>query len=289
MVQIEHFRPGQAFFEHGPITMVIGGWRQGEPMRKELDEAAAIAARHLEELSHVPERGKLPLLGINGHGDPAVASRRLPLVFRQMCRAVKATGDSTLTPMAAVAGAIADLAAEALLRRGATKAFVNNGGDMAVRVGPGEKLLVGIVASLSSGKITHILTLTNGEGIGGVATSGLGGRGFTKGVADAAVVLAENAGLADACATLLANSTFVNTPQVQQARAETLDPLTDLKGRMVTQAVHTLPGGVVLQALKQGSESARQLIEKEVIKGALIFVQGQMAAIPGPFPNLRSI
>ena len=187
--------------------MVIGGWRKGEPMFKELDEAAAAAAHHLEELSCVPDRTRIPQAWENEHNNPA--ARHLPTVFNYMCAAVKATGDCTLTPMAAVAGAIADLTVDVLCSRGATKAFANNGGDIAVQVGGGEKIVTGIVSSLASGIITHTLTLTSREKIGGIATSGLGGRGFTKGVADAAVVLAANARLADACATHLANSTLI--------------------------------------------------------------------------------
>ena len=264
--------------------MVIGAWRSGEPMVEELEEAAAVAAHHLEELSPLPNRDRVPLTWENEHNNPA--ARHLPTVFNYMCAAVKATGDCNLTPMAAVAGAIADLTVDVLCGRGATKAFANNGGDIAVQVGQGEKIVTGIVSSLATGTITHTLTLTSRENIGGIATSGLGGRGFTKGVADAVVVLAANARLADACATHIANSTLIETPEVLQVKAETLDPQTDLSGQMVTKTVQPLPKPMILQALEKGEESAIRLINKDVIKGAFIFIQGQMLAVPTSFLEL---
>lgn len=281
LIRIEHFRPGQVFLEYGPINMVIGGWRRGEPLSAELDEAAAVAAHHLEELARVPNRARVPFSWEKEHKNPTTLC--LPPVFSYMCAAVKATGDYSLTPMAAVAGAIADLTIEALNSRGATKAFANNGGDIAVQVGQGEKIVIGIVSSLATGKITHTLTLTSRECIGGIATSGFGGRGFTKGVADAVVVLAGNARLADACATLIANSTLIEAPEVLQVKAETLDPQTDLAGQMVTNEVQTLPPAMIGKALRRGKESALRLINKGLIKGAFIFVQGQMTVVPTSF------
>lgn len=261
--------------------MVIGGWRRGEPLTTELEEAATVAVYHLGELARVPDRTRVPKSWVKEHKDPAILP--LPPVFYYMCTAVSATGDSSLTPMAAVAGAIADLTVEMLCSRGATKAFANNGGDIAITVGQGEKLVVGIVSSLATGTITHALTLTNMECVGGVATSGLGGRGFTKGVADAVVVLADNARLADACATLIANATMVDTPEVLQVKAETLDSQTDLVGQMVTKEVQSLPPAMIREALKKGEETALGLMNKGLVKGVFIFVQGQMTAIPKIF------
>ena len=275
---IEHFRPGQVYLEYGPLNMVLGGWRRGEPLSAELDEAAAVAVHHLKELSRVPDRTGGALF--SGEEQKASVISEPPPVFSYMCAAVEATGDHSLTPMAAVAGAIADLSVEALRTRGATKAFANNGGDIALEVGPGEKIVVGIVSSLARGKVTHTLTLTGEEGIGGVATSGYGGRGFTKGVADAVVILAGNARLADACATLVANATLVESPEVLQVKAETLDPQTDLVGQMVTKEVSALPPEIIKEALKRGEESALCLIEKGIIKGGFIFIQGEMMAVP---------
>lgn len=280
---IEHFRPGQIYLEYGPLNMVIGGWRRGEPLSAELDEAAAVAVHHLEDLSRVPDRTGVSLSG-EGKDKKTPVILDFPPVFSYMCAAVKATGDHSLTPMAAVAGAIADLTVEALSGWGATKAFVNNGGDIALEVGSEEKIVVGIVSSLARGEVTHTLALTSEECIGGVATSGYGGRGFTKGVADAVVILAGNARLADACATLVANATLVETPEVLQVKAETLDPQTDLVGQMVTKEVRVLPPKIVEEALKKGERAALRLFEKGLIKGSFIFIQGEMSVLPASLP-----
>ena len=96
--------------------------------------------------------------------------------------------------------------------------------------------------------------------------------------------MAKNAGLADACATLVANATLVEAPGVLQVKAETLDPQTDLMGHMVTKEVQTLPPAIVEKALKRGKESALELIGKGLIKGAIIFVQEQMIVVPTSFP-----
>lgn len=252
-------------------------------MSVELETAAAAAVHNLEELSSVLDRARVPISRKNE--DHNSAHLYQPRVLSYMCEAVQAAGDLSLTPMAAVAGSIADLTVEVLSSRGATKAFANNGGDIAMMMTPEEQTSIGIVSCLANGKISHRLTLTGQDGIGGVAASGLGGRGLTKGLADAVVVLAENARQADACATLIANETFVESPEVLRVKAEILDPQTDLVGQMVTQKVHTLPPAVILKSLNQSREAALRLMDKSVIKGVYIFVQGQMAAVPESFPG----
>ena len=76
--------------------------------------------------------------------------------------------------MAAVAGAIADLTVEALEGWGAATAFANNGGDIAIKLTPEESACIGVVSCLANGKISHKLTLTWRDCIGGDATRVLG-------------------------------------------------------------------------------------------------------------------
>jgi ApbE superfamily uncharacterized protein (UPF0280 family) len=254
----------------------------------ELEAAAAAAVQNLEGLSHVLGQARVPISRENIESNYPCLPQ--PLVLSYMFEAVRATGDLSLTPMAAVAGSIADLTVDVLIKQGATKAFANNGGDIAVKIAEDEKTEIGIISSLAAGRVTHSLAITGGDQIGGIATSGLGGRGLSKGVADAVVVLAENARLADACATVIANETFIDTPEVLQVRAETLDPQTDLVGQMVTKEVYNLPSVVIKKALKKGKESALSMIKKGIIQGAYIFVQGQMATVPEFFqPKARQL
>jgi uncharacterized protein len=265
--------------EFGPINMVIGGWRGGEPMQNELEEAANTAVRCLDDLSPVLNLARIPYSKFSVK-QKEIDPTSMPEVLQYMCGAVDAAGDPSLTPMAAVAGSIADLTAEALGRLGATRAFVNNGGDIALIMSPEEHIRLGIVSCLADGKVSHILSLSGRDGVGGIATSGLGGRSLTKGVADAVVALAKNARLADTAATVIANETLVEFPGVVQVKAETIDAQTDLEGQMVTERVENLPSTMVEKALDNGRESAQRMIEKGIIHGAFIFVQGRMTVVP---------
>lgn len=258
--------------------MIIGGWRRGKPMSIELEAAAAEAVHNLGELSRVLCQARIPISKEKIESNYVCLPQ--PQVLSYMFQAVRATGDLSLTPMAAVAGSIADLSVEVLIEQGATKAFANNGGDIAVKMIEDEKTEIGIISSLATGKISHSFALTGYDQIGGIATSGLGGRGLSKGVADVVVVLAENARLADACATVIANETYVDTPEVLQVKAEILDPQTDLVGQMVTKEVYDLPSAAIRKALRKGKESAFRMIKKGIIQGAYIFVQGQMITVP---------
>jgi ApbE superfamily uncharacterized protein (UPF0280 family) len=110
-----------------------------------------------------------------------------------------------------------------------------------------------------------------------VATSGLGGRSFTKGIASAATVLAENASLADAAATVVGNYTNVEDPGIVRSRAETIYPDTDIAGEWVTMRVGLLPAEKVGEALQNGLNKARALCARGLIQGALIAVKDRVA------------
>ena len=59
-----------------------------------------------------------------------------------MVESVQALCEKDLTPMAAVAGTIADGVADFLFDRGMTKVVVDNGGDIAARCKEGESVRV---------------------------------------------------------------------------------------------------------------------------------------------------
>ena len=121
-----------------------------------------------------------------------------------MAESVLATGEPTLTPMAAVAGTVADAMADWLFARGADLVAVNNGGDVALRLGEGRSIRMGILPDLN-GRVTEIVEIRAEDGIGGVCTSGLGGRSLTRGIAGGVTVFSRRCALADACATHIAN------------------------------------------------------------------------------------
>jgi hypothetical protein len=177
--------------------------------------------------------------------------------------------------MAAVAGTIADAAADELSQAGMTRVIVNNGGDVALRLSFGESIVVGVRPKVDRSDISGSFVLQGELGIGGVCTSGLGGRSFTRGIASAATVLAQTASYADAAATAIANATFINTPAVHRTAAIKLDPSSDLHDLHVTTSVDCLSDKEVSSALDQGIARAEKLVTNGKIAGAIITVQGR--------------
>jgi uncharacterized protein len=196
---------------------------------------------------------------------------------REMWRAVSLVGDPDLTPMAAVAGTIADATANFLADLGLTRVVVNNGGDVAVRLREPESLNVGLRPDVSGGDITHVVRIDALLNIGGICTSGLGGRSFSRGVASAATVFASRASVADAAATAVANATYIPSLEVQRVPADTLDPDNDLKGVDVTVSVGDLEPREIEQALCQAIARAEELVAAGIVFGACVVVKGRMA------------
>lgn len=199
------------------------------------------------------------------------------LLTHVMWEAVSLIGDSDLTPMAAVAGTISDGVADFLEAAGLTKIAVNNGGDVALRLRNRETLNVGIRPDVQANTLTHRVVITQDMAIGGVCTSGLGGRSFTRGIASAATVFAARAAIADAAATAVANATYVTSPVVHRSAANSIDPNTDLQGVDITTAVDELTSEEIETGLNQGIRKAEELVERGLIKGACVAVKGRMA------------
>lgn len=106
-------------------------------------------------------------------------------------------------PMAAVAGAISDSVLSRLLEKGASHAIVENGGDIAMR--NDRRVLIGIYAGSSPIKNLAFEIDRMDDPLGICTSSGTVGHSLSFGCADAAVVIAENATIADAAATALGN------------------------------------------------------------------------------------
>jgi ApbE superfamily uncharacterized protein (UPF0280 family) len=76
------------------------------------------------------------------------------------------------------------------------RAFVNDGGDIAILAGEGHTLDIGVAGEFSRGGVPLLngrLRLDAGAGIGGIATSGARGRSFSLGIADSVTALARDA------------------------------------------------------------------------------------------------
>lgn len=247
--------------QHGPIDLIIGA-----DGAREAAFAAAQArfSTILEEL--VTE---LPLLR-----SPMPVSPK-GIVARRMAQA--ASGYSQfVTPMAAVAGAVADEVLAAMESASVSRAYVNNGGDIALLIRDGS-FDVG-VAGLDATALGR-LTIRAGDGIRGIATSGRGGRSLSRGIADSVTVLAASAAEADVAATLIANAVDLNAPQVTRQRACVLDPDSDLGARMVVTACGRLEFNQIEHALSKGTALARELHRNGRIASAFLSLQGQSRVV----------
>ncbi len=258
---------GAVLAECGPMRLTISAWVGKVPQPELATQAARESFGYLEEVALFRAHLSRSWTAIHG---PAGAS--LP---DRMWESVRAIGDEDLTPMAAVAGTIADAVADYLFGRGMTKVVVDNGGDVAIRLRGSATARVGIRPSIHAEEISHVLSLDAAEPSWGAATSGLGGRSFTRGIASAVTVIAGSASLADAAATAVANATFVEDKSVIQRPAEEMDPDTDIRGIPVTVKVGSLSQETATQALRQGLKKAEGLVAKGAILGAFIAVGGQ--------------
>jgi uncharacterized protein len=275
--------PGRAEFSYGPTSMRILARLRGRPHPLGVEAAAAAACECLESL--VPFRNTAALLigRLRREKGLSAVPQHFPAVLRLMIRAAEATGEDAMTPLAAVAGAIAQQALAAALAAGAGTVVVENGGDVAVSVEAGDTIRLGVARGIHDRSLERVALLSHGDGIGGVCTSGLGGRSFTLGLADAAVAFGADAAGADACATLLANSTFMDVPAVERSPAESLDPDTDIPGFMVVTHVGALSSSEITKALGQAEERAQGFVRAGLLKGAVVAVQGRAVVVPDEF------
>ncbi len=218
---------------------------------------------------------------------PALRAPPGSVVFRhpvaqRMAAAVRPHAPVFITPMAAVAGAIAEhvlaaIATDPAIRR----AHVNNGGDIALYLAPGETLRVGLVRSLAQARPEGWVEIAHAMPVRGVATSGWPGRSFSRGIADAVTVLAGRCADADAAATFIANAVDADHPGIRRAAAQALDPDSDLGERLVTTGVDALPAAVVAAALDAGAHVAEGLRAAGHIVAAVLFCQDQLRVV-GP-------
>ena len=263
------------FLQHGPINLVV---RAGGPAHAVGDAYRALIGVFPDWLGELA--GELPRLRSSESPQRAMPAGT---IARRMVAAVRACTGGFVTPMAAVAGAVADEAVTVLAARpGVEHAYVNNGGDIALHLGPGTRLSVGVVPSLREAIPCARIEVASGSAVRGVATSGWQGRSHSLGIADAVTVLARTAATADAAATLIANAVDVDHPGIRRAPARALDEDSDLGDRPVTVAVPALDAGTIDAALDAGTRLARAMRSRGVIEGAALTVQGRWRVLEDP-------
>ncbi len=208
-----------------------------------------------------------------------------------MRRAVWPYRAEQVTPMAAVAGAVADELVECYRSEpGVRRAYVNDGGDIALHLAAGESDRGGVFGDLGrlsrSGwkALRHLdgsLTVDWELPVRGVATSGWRGRSFSLGIADSVTVLARDGAAADAAATLIGNAVDLADERIVRRAACELADDTDLGSRLVTVDVPPLGPAAVATALDAGAERARRAVEDGLVWGAVLLLQGDVRVVGG--------
>jgi uncharacterized protein len=263
-------RDGRLHLSHGPIDLIIEAF--AAPISVEAAYAAAWRrfTTILDELC-----AELPLLRA-----PAGPTGPAPVgaVARRMMGAVAPLSQTRfITPMAAVAGGVAEeilaaMTGEAPLRR----AYVNNGGDIALHLLDDEQFTIGMIGRPDRPNLFGSAAIYGGDAVRGIATSGWRGRSFSLGIADAVTILARTAAMADAAATLIANAVDLpDNPAILRARANSRDPQSDLGDRLVTIDVAPLTSSEIDDALSAGCAEAERLLRLGAIEAAALHLCGE--------------
>jgi ApbE superfamily uncharacterized protein (UPF0280 family) len=260
---------GTVLVDYGPMRMFISVSENGKPLIQLADKGARFAMGVLEDLAKF-----LPI--IKKKSLELEAEKIFPEVVRRMIEATKMMEESDLTPLAAVAGTSSDVVADFIFSQGGTKIIVDNGGDIAIRLREGEVARVGVKTEIGVKHPAYLFSIDSTMGIGGVATSGLGGRSFTKGIASAATVISKTAAFSDAAATVIGNFTNVEDPNITRSLAERIYPDTDIAGEWVTVKVGKLSEEKIEGALNRGLSKAYSICQKGLINGAMIALQGRV-------------
>ena len=263
---MQNLKPGQVFVDFGPVSMVITASRNGEGDTQLCRAAFPVIAACLEDLR--------PSLEMLRRYPPQVELEQLAGAGETMARAVLRTGDPWLTPMAAVAGTVADAVADFLFAQGAEKVTANNGGDIALRLAPGQSLGLGVLYDLERGGVDRVVHLTAEKGVGGVATSGLGGRSLTTGIASGVTVFSRRCAQADALATLLADRSCIDSPAVHTRLAGELDPDSDIADLPVVVSVEPLSREEKERALEQVLREGEEQYRRGNLLACIATVQG---------------
>jgi len=272
---------GRLHCQHGPIDVLIEAWGEAQEVARALAQAEARFRTVLDELV-----AELP--GLRRAVDDS-----MPVfdgaVAKRMAAAVWPHRAAFVTPMAAVAGSVADELLAALLRgRRLSKAIVNDGGDIAFHLAPGARLATGIVADIAAPMLDALASIDAASRVRGIATSGWRGRSQSLGIADAVTVLARTAAEADAAATLIANAVDIEHPSIIRAPARSLREDSDLGERLVTVDVPLLPDSAADAALAAGAKCAERVRRAGLIEAALLLLQGRSRSVHGAVPLGRA-
>jgi ApbE superfamily uncharacterized protein (UPF0280 family) len=261
---------------HGPIDIILKAWGAPDDVRKAHRAVMRGFPHVLPNLTDELKELRKPI-----DRKPKVKGS----IAQRMVAACEPFSGEFITPMAAVAGAVAEAILELMLKAAPLeRAYVNDGGDIAIHLSEDQSLVLGVAGDFTGGSLPTLngaLRLSHAMAVRGVATSGAQGRSFSLGIADSVTVLARSASLADAAATVVANAVNIDSPKVERERASELDPDSDLGDRLVTTEVGRLSPEERAQALGAGEKRAEALLVQGLIAGAMLSLQGEVAIVGG--------
>ncbi|MAQ83260.1 MAG: hypothetical protein CMH12_08515 [Maritimibacter sp.] len=264
---------GRLHLHHGPMDIIADA--AGPAREDALRRAAARFDGLLEELVI-----ELPMLRTPATEFPTVDGP----VAQRMLNAVTPFAPEFVTPMAAVAGSVADEIVAAMAGDGVTRAHANNGGDIAFHLTAGEQ-----ASAALAGPVPARIDLPFDGPVRGIATSGWQGRSHSLGIADSVTVLAASAAQADAAATMIANAVDLpDHPGILRTPARELFPDSDLGPRPVTVEVLPLTEAEQAMALSRGMAAAERYRASGLIVAALLVLGGDTRTTGDLFPVAES-
>ncbi|MCR9213964.1 MAG: UPF0280 family protein [Proteobacteria bacterium] len=267
--QIRYLKDGRRLhMQHGPIDIIAEAFGSDEEVCNAYAQGEAAFSNVLADLVSV-----LPHLQENLGAKPSVILNGVAAEMGKAC--LPFAKEHFVTPMAAVAGAVADHVLDAMIKdRSLRKLYVNNGGDIALYLAPGESLRAGIVNNQDAPALDAGIEVGSSDAVGGMATSGWRGRSLSPGIADAVTVLASTAAGADVAATLIAGAVKIDSPAIEQEPASNLRDDTDLGEMLVTTGVGPLSEEEIELALSSGYALARSFQQRGLIQSAYLSLQG---------------
>src|SRR6266567_375050 len=273
--QIRLLPDGRRLHLHdGPIDLIVEAFASPRELDAAYRAAAARFVGVLDELCSELSYLRRPCASEAKWPHGSVAGRMAAAVMPY-------SSEYFITPMAAVAGAVAEeILATIVSTAELSRAYVNDGGDIALHLSPGEKFVVGMVERPDRPSLLGTTTVCSEDLVRGIATSGWRGRSFSLGIADAVTVLADRAAAADAAATIIANAVDLpGHPAIIRLPARDLAPDSDLGDCPVTQAVPELTIEEVNEALEAGIQTAKRMLRMGLIRSAALNLQRETRVV----------
>jgi ApbE superfamily uncharacterized protein (UPF0280 family) len=278
----------------GPIDLIVEAFGDCIEIQKAYRAAAARFPTVLDELC-----GELSLLRSRASRESAIPDG--PIARRMLAAVLPFTPRGFITPMAAVAGAVAEDILQCMTSAAKlSRAYVNDGGDIAIHLSPGQHFSVGMVDDPTvrrdekNSLLFGTAQIDYAHEVRSIATSGWRGRSFSLGIADAVTVLAPRAAMADAAATVIANAVDLpGNSAITRTPARELAPDSDLGDILVTRSVPSLDPTEIADALDRGSRVVQELLHEGLICAAALHLQGETRVVgqvaqPKLSPSLKT-